>query len=629
MAEVHAELPGAAEPDAAPPQEAALWAALAMAKDGAGFCRAWLDLQCARTPGASGGLILLEAHGGGFAPAAVWPAGPSNIDPLREAAETVLASGQPQIAAGGEGQTVIAYPVASGGTVHGVIVLALCAGGAGVLQQTLRELHWGVGWILTLVWQHRAAAAGQAGAAPPPAAVAAMELLAAVQEREGLDETLLAFVNEMARAVGADRAAVGLVRRKAVRLAAMSHGAWFRRKSELAETIEAAMDEAYDQRLRIVLPHHQEPGNAGDGGGAVTLQHARLASTLGSGAIASIPFEDRGILLGVLTLERDRGRAPFSAQELLLCETAAALVAPTIALNQREARLVSGRIRAKAMDGARAVFGPRRPLAKALAIGAVVLAFVLLVPLAQFRVSADAALEGRVQRAAAAPFNGFIARSMARAGDLVQEGQVLAMLDDRDLRLDRAKAAAELQQVDRQYRKALAGHERAEMNLLGAQFRQAEAALRLIDYKLERIAITAPLAGVLVSGDVSQLVGSPVEEGKVLFEVAPADDFRVVLNVAEGDISHVQPGQQGRFAPTGLAGETVPFTVTKLTSVTAARDGQNTFRVEAELAPEAREVLRPGMEGVAKVDVDRRSLAGIWLRPVIGWMRLFAWEWLP
>lgn len=625
MAEVHAEMLDADEARTAPPQEAALWAALALAKDGAGFCRAWLDLQCARTPGASGGLILLEAQGGGFAPAAVWPAGPSNIDPLREAAEAVLASGQPQIAPGGDGQTVIAYPVGSSAEVHGVIVLALASADAGVLQQTLRELHWGVGWILTLVWQHRAAEAGQASAAPPPAAVAAMELLAAVQEHEGLEETLLAFVNEIARAVGADRAAVGLVQRDAVRLSAMSHGAWFRRKSELAETIEAAMDEAFDQRARIVLPQ----GDAGDDCGAVTIQHARLISTLGSGAIASIPFEDRGIVTGVLTLERDRGRAPFSARDLLLCETAAALVAPTISLKQREARLVSGRIRAKAMDGARAVFGPRRPLAKALAIGAVVLTFVLLVPLAQFRVGADATLEGRVQRAAAAPFNGFIARSMARAGDVVQAGQVLAVLDDRDLRLDRARAAAELQQVDRQYRKALAGHERAEMNLLGAQYRQAEAELRLIDYKLERIAITAPLSGVLVSGDVSQLVGSPVEEGKVLFEVAPADDFRVVLNVAEGDISHVKPGQEGQFAPTGLAGETVPFTVTKLTSVTAARDGQNTFRVEAELAPEARELLRPGMEGVAKVDVDRRSLAGIWLRPVIGWMRLFAWEWLP
>ena len=73
-----------------------------------------------------------------------------------------------------------------------------------------------------------------------------MELLAAVQEHEGLEETLLAFVNEIARAVGADRAAVGLVQRDAVRLSAMSHGAWFRRKSELAETIEAAMDEASD-----------------------------------------------------------------------------------------------------------------------------------------------------------------------------------------------------------------------------------------------------------------------------------------------------------------------------------------------------------------------------------------------
>ncbi len=605
----------------AQPGEAGLWSGLAAASSPSEFCRAWLALQCARTPGARGGLILLESGGNSFAPAAIWPAGPSNIDPLREAAEAALASGEPQIAPVQDhpGLTCLAYPVSSAEKVHGVVVLAIGDAGAAALQQTLQELHWGVGWILSLIWQYRAAEREHRGTR----AGAAMELLAAVQEHETLDESAMALVNEVCRVMRADRAALGLVKNDAIRLSAMSHGAWFRKRSEIAETIEAAMEEAFDQRTSIACPPLDDADTA------ITLQHARLCTALGSKALLSFIMADRGIPLGVLTLEREGDANPFGTEDVLLGETVAALIAPTIALKRREERLVSGRIRHKAMDGAKALFGPRRPLAKAIGIGTVLLLLFLLLPIAQFRIGADAALEGRVQRAASAPFAGFIARSDARAGDTVQQGQVLAALDDRELLLDRARASSEVQQLDRRYRQALANHERSEMNLYGAQLRQAEAELRLIEFKLDRVEITAPIAGVLVSGDVSQLVGSPVEEGEVLFEVAPMDDFRVVLRVEESDISYVQPGQRGSFAPTGLAGRTVPFTVTRLTSVTAEEDGSNTFRVEAELDPEQADILRPGLEGIAKVNVDRRSRLWIWTRGLRDWLRLFAWEWLP
>ncbi len=603
--------------------EPALWAALASASGPADFCRAWLDLQCARTPGASGGLILLEAGGGRFTPAAAWPSRPTNIDPLRKAGEAALANGQPQVQPlpDSEGQTCIAYPVASDQRVHGVIVLALENAPAGVVQKALRELHWGVGWILSLVWQAQADERALGGAS----AAAAMELLAGVQEHDRIEQSSMALANEICRIMKADRAAVGFVKKDSIRLAAMSHGSWFRKRSDIAETIEAAMDEAHDQRSAILVPDKGEEDDIG----AITIQHARLATVLGSSTIASVPLVDRGIPLGVLTVERDKDGEPFGPGDLMFCEMAASLVAPIFALQRREARLVSGRIRGKAMDGAKALFGPRRPLAKALGIGALVLLLILLIPIAQFRVGADAALEGRVQRAAAAPFSGFISRSYARAGDVVEQGQVLASLDDRDLLLDQARAASEVQQHDRRYRAALANHERAEMNLYGAQLRQAQAELNLIEYKLARVNIAAPLSGVLVSGDVSQLVGSPVEEGEVLFEVAPLDDFRVVLNVEENDISYMQVGQEGRFAPTGLAGRTVAFTVTNLTSVTENKDGVNTFRVEAELGEGAEAIMRPGMEGVAKVDIDRRSNLWIWTRPLREWLSLFLWRWTP
>lgn len=602
--------------------DAALWAALAAASGPAEFCRAWLDLQCARTPGASGGLILLESGHGRFAPAAIWPAGPSEIEPLRRAGEAALGSGrtviepdpqQPEL-------TCIAYPIASGAGVHGVVVLAIGGAQATSLQAVLRDLHWGVGWILSLVWQHRAGEAGRGGAA----ASRALDLLAAVQEHDTLHESVMALCNELGRLTGSERVAFGLVKKQAVKLTAISHGAWFRKRSDFAEAIEAAMEEAYDQQATILYP----PGE-GAAGNPVTIQHARLAGLSANASLVSVPVADRGLILGVVTLARDAAAEPFSPAELLIVEAAVALAAPGFELKRREQRLVSGRIRGKAMDAASALLGPRRPLAKLLGGGALVLLVLLLLPIAQFRVSADAALEGRVQRAAAVPFSGFIARSNARAGDIVQAGQVLASLDDRDLRLEYARSLGEVSRLDRQYRQALAQHERAEMNFYGAQLRQAEAELRLIEYKLARVNIVAPIAGVLVSGDVSQLVGSPVEEGEVMFEVAPLGDFRVALQVEEADISYLATGQQGHFAPTGLAGRTVPFTVTKLTSVTASEDGRNVFRVEAQLGEGAPETLRPGMEGIAKVAIDRRSQLWIWTRGMRDWLRLFAWKWLP
>ena len=65
----------------------------------------------------------------------------------------------------------------------------------------------------------------------------------------------------------------------------------------------------------------------------------------------------------------------------------------------------------------------------------------------------------------------------------------------------------------------------------GAQIEQAEAQLALVEEQLSRARLVAPFDGFIVVGDLSQSLGSPVERGDVLFEVAPLDGFRVVLEV--------------------------------------------------------------------------------------------------
>jgi multidrug resistance efflux pump len=161
-----------------------------------------------------------------------------------------------------------------------------------------------------------------------------------------------------------------------------------------------------------------------------------------------------------------------------------------------------------------------------------------------------------------------------------------------------------------------------------AQSRQLDAQIALLDDKLARVTLKAPFDGIVVSGDLSQLLGAPVETGKILFQVAPLDDYRVVLQADERDIADLHKGQHGELSLSGLPFQHLVFQVKQITPVATVQDGRNFFRVEAQLDT-APDQIRPGMEGVAKVDVGSRKLIWIWTHSLVDWVRNWAWRDLP
>lgn len=206
----------------------------------------------------------------------------------------------------------------------------------------------------------------------------------------------------------------------------------------------------------------------------------------------------------------------------------------------------------------------------------------------------------------------------------------MARLDDRELLLEEARWKAEHEQFLRRYRQAQAVRDKAGMNVLGAQAGQALAQLELVQQRLQRLVMLAPFDGRVVSGDLRQLVGTPLEQGKMLFETAPLDAYRVVLQVDERDIVQLAVGQPGELVLAGLPGRALRFKVSQITPVATAEDGRNFFRVEAQVeqgADAAR--LRPGMEGVGKILVGERRLWWIWTHALTDWLSLALWRWLP
>ena len=98
-----------------------------------------------------------------------------------------------------------------------------------------------------------------------------------------------------------------------------------------------------------------------------------------------------------------------------------------------------------------------------------------------------------MQRAAVAPFDGFIRTAPVRAGDTVKAGDLLAALEDRDLILDRLKWRAERDKLVQKQREVRAKHDRTNLVILDSQIRQAESQLALAEEKLSRASDSRPL----------------------------------------------------------------------------------------------------------------------------------------
>jgi multidrug resistance efflux pump len=594
------------------------WQALAQARNAEQLCQAWLPILCGMVQRMRSGLLLLQDSDGSYAPAALWPEA-ADLSYLRGVAEESLNTRQGVVQRDPDGQTRFAYPLVNGEALFGVVILELHSADEIVLTHARRLLHWGAGWLIDLFNRRDLLEKGER---LERSAYLFDLALAALSEKE-FSKSSLAVANRLAQRFNCHQVSFGLEKGKTVRVKTVSHSAWFEEKANLVNLAAQAMNEAFDQRSRIVVP---EPES---GASLITGACRRYLEDSGSRALCALPLEAGNQVVGVWLLERDE---PFTNAELDVLDTLILTLGPILELKLNAEESLFSHSRRSWSHGLRKLTDSSRPGYKLLAIViAVLLAFMALYQ-TDYRVASQAVVEGATQRVAVAPFQGYIQSAPARAGDVVKAGQVLATLEDKDLRLEKVRWEAELEVSLRKEQEAMAKGDRVELRLASAQANQARAQLNLAQEKLARVQVVAPFDGVVVRGDLSQQLGSPVEQGKLLFELAPLEAWRVILKVDERDISDVRAGQSGELMLTSLPGQSFPFQVKKVTPVATAEDGRNYFRVEAGLSLAKGTTLpklRPNMEGVGKVEAGKQSLMWIWTHRLSDWLRLTLWRWMP
>jgi biotin carboxyl carrier protein len=609
---------------AARPVSDQAWQQFAHAETIEEFCGSWLIIQSHAIGGVSDGVVILQKPGNSsFAPIAFYPDNGADRGHLAAASEQALQEGRGVVqpieqadpdARGPRYQ--LAYPIRLDGQMRGVVSVEIDWRAEPQLQAAMRDLQWGSGWLEVLLRRH---------SDPKEAArlkrKLALDLVSTLLEQSGLRSSTAAFTTELATQLGCDRATLGIVKGKRVRVTAVSHSANFDRRANLLRAVEEAMEEAVDQRATVVCPPDR------NGPPIVAHAHAVLLRESEAGSAVTFPLVNGDRVVGALTLERREGYL-FDLTSLEICEAIASVVGPIVDLKRESEESLPVHAWESTAALWRKLTGEGHPGLKLTAIGVIVVALFFAFASGDYRISANSTVEGVVQRAVAAPFDGYVKEAPLRAGQTVTAGQVIARLDDRDLVLERVKLASQRDQYDKQYREAMANHDRAQTEIVGAQIAQADAQIALTEEQLQRVTLTSPLDGLIVSGDLSQSLGSPVQQGQVLFEIAPLDGYRVALQVDERDIGEVSVGLKGDLMVASMPRERFAFTVTSITPINTAKDGRNFFKVEARL-DDVNARLRPGMEGVGKIYVDERKLVWIWTHSLTDWLRMFIWSWMP
>ncbi|MFC1534947.1 efflux RND transporter periplasmic adaptor subunit [Thermodesulfobacteriota bacterium] len=444
----------------------------------------------------------------------------------------------------------------------------------------------------------------------------ALDLMVLLNTEKRYMSAAMTFCNELSSRYRCDRVSLGWLKGAYVRLQAISHMERFEKKMDAVQTLEATMEEAFDQDEEILWPRPE-------GSLTVVREHEAFSREQGSGNIVSLPIRLDDNPIGVVTCERSKDS--FSEEEVrglrIFCDQSARRLGDL----KRTDRWFGARMAASIKEALSSLLGVEHTFAKLLGLLiCVALAFMIFGKL-NYRVEATFVLKTDDVAYLPAPFDGYIYEVHVKVGDLVKEMEPLLLLDTRELLLEESTAIANQNRYSREAEKARAQNALADMKIALALEAQAKARLKLVRYHINHAQMKAPFSGIVVEGDLDELLGAPVRKGDVLFKVARIEKMYAELKVDERDIHELTEEATGEIALVSRPGQKFPINVERIDPVAITEEEGNIFLIRALFTDKVADWWRPGMSGIAKVNVGKRNILWIITHRTIDFLRIFLW----
>jgi len=228
-----------------------------------------------------------------------------------------------------------------------------------------------------------------------------------------------------------------------------------------------------------------------------------------------------------------------------------------------------------------------------------------------------------------APFDGRLSEASVKRLDPVTKDQPLIALDTSRLEVERAGYQADLAEKRLTAEQARQQGKTSDAAVAEAQVKSIEAKLALTQLQITQAKVSAPFAGWLLGEEPSEKLGASVKRGELLLELVDANGLYAEIKVPADRVSEVDTQALsevlgGELACEADPGHKVKFTLAKTAGVAELDAGQPVIRTRATLA-NTPAWARPGVEGMARIELGKRPVLIVLARKTINWLRTWAW----
>ncbi|MFQ5489430.1 MAG: efflux RND transporter periplasmic adaptor subunit [Phycisphaerae bacterium] len=512
----------------------------------------------------------------------------------------------------------LAVPVPGGGSEScGVLAMVVARQGTAdtALKLTALESLVCLASSIRIASDANRAAPGQTD---PAAAGQALSRASGYREPE---ELAFAITNNLRNKLGCEQVALGMVHRRRVRVISISGLDNVAKQSNGVVCLRAAMEECLDRGEAIACQDEQAWKEEGLKTGH--RLHKQWRAQAGGDNVASIPLQRDEKTVAVVSL-RTRNNNAFGREQLEKIRNHVEPYAPALLLLGEARRGVLAHLRDTLADQIQSL---ARPGAKGRKIAAAMVGLLstwMVFGTMNYELTVPGVVKPSQTRNITAPFEAVLATAAVVQGDRVQAGDVLCTLDHRELDQQQAELLAEIQVQERHKDQALARDDPVGFQLALAEQKLTKARLQIVNDRIVKCSVVAPIDGIVVNGDLRKRPGGVVMMGEPLFEIAPLDKWRLELAVPEADVDDLTVTLAGTFAARARPEQSQAFRIERIKPLAELRQGANVCVAEAA-ADLSAQWMRPGMEGIAKIEVGRRRVWWVLLHRSIDYLNLNLW----
>ena len=438
-----------------------------------------------------------------------------------------------------------------------------------------------------------------------------------VGEAQIFDEAAMKICNELASQFDAMRVSIGWNDMGGIKVKATNHGGNIRRDTERVGALSRVMEEALVQESEIVFPNDEKE--------LIDQQHKSYSQSRGNCSLMTIPLKEADKIIGVITVEYHPENNTYSDSHLKMARVFMDLIGPRINSLHFSTGWFGKRVWRRCRKRLENLLGYRHTGLKVTGLVILLCLISSFVIRIDHNVKAPFVLRSEATVILTSPVAGYMEGVHFKVGDFVKKGDLLVSLDQREILMKRAQSIAERASQNNDVRRFEAEGKLTDMRLAQLSFQKAEAQIKLLDYQLEKSLIEAPFDGVVVEGDLADRLSSPVKPGEPLVRVTQLSDTYGELKVDERDVHFINNGLTGKLAFTSNPKDFYDVQIDKYEPVAVIQERGTFFRVRASIMNSAEKWWKPGMSGVCKVYIGKRSAAWVFLHRTVEFIKMKIW----